>query len=52
MIENLAHPCVKGVDAELRDALELLMRDEALRMCKHCLVGLHDSEHCRAADCC
>jgi len=32
MIKNLAHSCVKGVDAELRDALEFLMRDEALRM--------------------
>ena len=32
MIENLTHPCVKGVDAELRDALELLMRYEALRI--------------------
>ena len=31
MVEDLSHPCVEGVDAQLRDALKLLMRDEALR---------------------
>ena len=30
MIEDLAHPCVEGVDAQLGDALKLLMRDESL----------------------
>ena len=33
MVENLAHPRVEGVDAELRDAQELLRRYVSLYGC-------------------
>ena len=49
VIEDLPHSCMEGVDAQLRDALELLMRDEALLSCADALAsyfqahGIHEN---------
>ena len=32
VIEDLPHSCMEGIDAQLWDALEFLMRDEALHV--------------------